>query len=193
MKRVIFIILSGLLICSSVFSQGIERGMWQLQNPGQPYMNSIVTFKRGVFNNTMLNMTNEQSRQAIGSYNLSGSVLVIVINNTRYVYNLKWYSQNKFSLSNNQGTLIYAQSNSSADQYFANYMNWYGMNGGGLNSSSGGGNSSNRYEVCGTCRGTGRCKVCGGSGTYSGYGNSSPCSACNATGKCWKCRGTGNK
>lgn len=54
-------------------------------------------------------------------------------------------------------------------------------------------NSTEQYKVCYTCRGHGRCVVCGGSGVYSAYGFSSTCSACSGTGKCWHCQGSGKQ
>nr|WP_321486265.1 zinc finger-like domain-containing protein [uncultured Draconibacterium sp.] len=59
-------------------------------------------------------------------------------------------------------------------------------------------NSSNEFQnpqpskrKCGGCWGTGRCSVCKGTGTYTGYGSSSTCSGCNGTGKCGICNGAG--
>jgi len=46
-------------------------------------------------------------------------------------------------------------------------------------------------RLCLSCNGLGRCPVCGGSGTYSFLGYSSPCSACESSGKCWNCHGEG--
>ncbi len=56
--------------------------------------------------------------------------------------------------------------------------------------------SNERPQVkpnCYACFGTGICRVCRGTGTYSNYGYSSQCKACGGTGKCHRCHGTGKE
>lgn len=49
----------------------------------------------------------------------------------------------------------------------------------------------NPKKSCIACHGSKMCSICGGTGTYRNYGQSSPCSACGTTGKCSTCNGTG--
>lgn len=189
MKKIIFVTILGLFLCNAVFSQ-IERGMWQMQNPPQWNFNSILTFKGGRVTNTMCDMNNvNDNRQAVGTYKLTGTTLVIVMNRVRYVYTLKWYSRNKIALCNSQATLVYSQSNSTDDKYLQNYLAWNSLYGSPSNNSS----APAKKELCYTCHGVGNCILCHGSGRSSNpyTGTTSVCTGCNGTGKCWRCNGGG--
>lgn len=76
-----------------------------------------------------------------------------------------------------------------------NFLYWCSLNGvsSGGNYSSGGGSSSNKKQLCFTCGGTGRCKLCSGLGKTSNpyTGTRSVCTGCEGTGKCWHCYGSG--
>ena len=184
MKKITtLLIFIGLLFCNSAFSQ-LERGTWQLQNPALESFNSIMSFDDGQVSNTIRDMTQYGSRKAYGTYTLKGNRLVIVMDNITYSYNIQWYNRNKFALVNNIVTLIYSQSNSSEDNYLANYQEEHG---------SYKKPAQAQKELCYTCRGSGRCKVCSGMGKTSNpyTGTRSLCNACGGTGKCWHCYGSG--
>ena len=121
MRKVVFVLFLGLFLNSPVFSQ-IERGMWQLQNSPFPSFSSILNFKDGVVKNSMLDLDTGLYREASGVYKLTGSTLVIVMNNVKYVYTVEWYNRNKFTLFSNGVTLIYEQSNTTEDNFLANYL-----------------------------------------------------------------------
>jgi hypothetical protein len=187
MKKIIFLVFFGLFLCSPLFSQ-IERGMWQMQNPPQWTFNSIMTFRGGRVTNTMCNMTNPSDiRRAVGTYKLTGSTLVIAMNGVRYVYTLKWYGRNKIALCCSQATLIYSQSNTPDDTYMQNYLAWSSVYGAPSTPAPA------QRVLCYTCRGSGSCRICHGSGRASNpyTGTSSICTGCNGTGKCWRCHGGG--
>jgi hypothetical protein len=149
-----------------------------------------MTFDDGKVTNIIRDMNNPNAaRRAVGTYDLSGNYLVILMDNTKYSYILKWYGQNQFTLSNNLATLIYSQSKTAEDTYLSNYIQAHGNPyGSGYNKPT-----TSKREICYTCRGTGRCKVCGGVGSYSNTYTSgrSLCNACSSTGKCWHCYGSG--
>ena len=55
-----------------------------------------------------------------------------------------------------------------------------------------GGTGSRRADLCETCRGTGKCMACQGTGFVKLLGDrKAPCTACNGTGRCPACGGRG--
>lgn len=194
MKRVIFVLLFGLFLNNPLFSQ-IEGKSWQMQNPPEPSFSSILSFSDGNVVNNMLYLNTGQYNIASGVYKLSGSTLVIVMYNVKYVYTVTWYNQNKIALSNSQATLIYGQSGTTEDRFFANYLAWCSINYINPNPSV---NSydeeySNQKRLCFTCGGHGQCKICNGVGSDSNpyTGTTSVCTVCKGTGKCSHCYGSG--
>lgn len=67
-----------------------------------------------------------------------------------------------------------------------------GSNNNGSNNSSSNGSSATA-KTCSKCLGSGVCRVCNGTKSYTPYIGASPvrCSSCNQTGKCSLCNGTG--
>ncbi len=69
----------------------------------------------------------------------------------------------------------------------------YGKSGGGVNPAPAPAPSPRTKYQCSSCKGTGACEFCGGTGWhYNKYdGKRHICNSCNHTGKCQKCKGKG--
>jgi hypothetical protein len=198
MKRIsIFVILTGLFLCSPLFSQNLNIGIWQLQNPDTYSNNEMVSFNAdsATFCYSTCNLLTGQITPLRGVFTLSGNYLTLTFNNNQgsSKFFLTWINQNKMVLSVNNRNLIFGLVGTYEDQFMTNYFNgiystgtYSGSSYGGSNS---GGGSSN--QICYTCHGTGTCNVCHGSGGVSYYGQPrTTCSACGGDGKCWHCHGT---
>jgi len=196
MKRIVFIIAVLLLIGSNKaksttweeFLNETGGTIWQLQNPPAETNLMLGFFKKEDGSNSFIksegDMGTGQISQSRGKYKLSGKDLILTYADGSVVtYTLVFINSNKIDLVSNGITFHYARSNSAEDTWNRSApINTPSYNGG-----------SSGYVACYTCLGTGSCKVCGGSGIYSNYGNSTPCSACYGTGKCWHCHGSGQQ
>jgi len=206
MKRVIFVILVGLLLYNPLFSQNLGGGIWQLQNPDNPSNSEMVGFNldSATFCYSTANLVNMTNFSQRGSFKKLGNYITLTFNNnqgsTRFF--MTWIGPNKLVLSTSNRNLIFASFGSYEDQFFANYVNGIystgtysggGSYGGGSYGGSSGGGTSTGSTICYTCQGVGSCKVCGGTGVYRIYGQSSVCSACGGNGKCWHCHGSGKQ
>ena len=178
MKRLILVIFLGLLFCGSVFSQSLQ-GQWRLQNPNNPSSQEINYFGPNTYMCVGFNALTGQSYMGQGMYSVSDNILTLQQIDGKIMYlKITWNSPNQVVLSTENMRCIYAKIS-------ANYV-----------APSVPGNNvynNNASQVCYTCLGTGRCRVCGGTGTYSIYGESKPCSACSGDGKCWHCKGSGKQ
>ena len=66
----------------------------------------------------------------------------------------------------------------------------WGLNGdSGYGYNDGTSNSGNSWYNCDDCNGTGKCKLCNGSGAMRAYVT---CTDCHGSGKCERCNGTGH-
>lgn len=198
-RRIYYPLILGLLFISSIYGQALEDGLWQLQNPNQMNISSLLSFDKGIITNGSMDMTTGQMGEAKGTYKCSGKNLLINIYNDQYSYTITWVNKDKLILNSVGNKLILAKSGTAEDTYFKRYIDWYGMFGygsGGSYGGSGGGSSYSppKQEICYTCRGVKRCKICEGAGQWKN--SFAPfewhkCSACEGTGKCWHCKGTG--
>jgi len=191
-KRFFFLAILWLFVVNIIYSQMLEGGVWQWQNPPSINISSLITFKSGSISNSTTDLLTNQSNKVSGTYKHSGSSLLVTIDNTKYNYSISWINKNKLILSDGENKLICAKVGTTDDTYFQRYMAWY--IGGG---SYGGSNSTpSKSEICYTCRGIGRCIVCEGMGKWKN--SFAPfewheCSACEGTGKCWHCYGSGKQ
>lgn len=190
--RLLFFLITVFLFSSfETLAQSIVFPLWQLQNPSDFRQSMVFGFgDKGDFTCCTSNITVYNSIQTFkGSYSQSGNTVIIKLGGQVYQFNIVWVNANKMKLIDAQGnTAIYAKCGFPEDTFMMNALN--AINGGYTTPSP---TTPNRPTTCVACYGSGSCKVCGGSGTYSMYGYSSPCSACNQTGKCWNCGGKGVK
>lgn len=191
-RLLFFVILTALLFSTTkTLAQSIVFPMWQLQNPSDFRQSFVFGFgEKGDFSCSSSNITVYNSFLSYkGKYSQSGDIIKIDFEGKVYQFTLVWINNNKMKLIDAQGNAaIYAKCGSTEDTYMLNALN--ALNGGSFSTPN---HQPNKPTTCVACYGSGSCKVCGGSGTYSFLGYSSPCSACSQTGKCWNCGGRGVK
>lgn len=152
------------------------------------FIGSFAFAQTKVYSNSVYgNMTVTFSDNAV--YAVQGNMAVMFYFQSKSSGILNYYNQNYGTLLIAEYCLSYIMPNGQTVMFFANSSG----------SSSGtytprtSTTTTQSYELCYTCHGTGRCTVCKGSGIYSNYGYSDTCSACNGTGKCWHCYGSGKQ
>ena len=195
-RKIVFFVIIAIMLCGSVikaqtWSDFLRGTSWQMQNPQPENWSVLWTFKSGSnFQNLIFDMNTNASRNVVGGYSLKENRLTVVCNNQTYVYSLVYINKNKIEARFNGGAIQLSRSKSSEDRWLATYLMYHQSNNGG-----GSYRSTGTSNVCYTCKGTGRCLVCKGSGTnHNSYtGGNSICSACNGTGKCWHCHGSGRQ
>ena len=178
MKKVIFIILAGLLICSSVFSQSFSGG-WKLQTPNSPNSSEVFYFGSNTYMVTGFDALANRSYIMQGYFSVSDGIMTIQpIGGKTIIVKVTWVNQSSFTLSTERMSSTYSK------------IPGYSLpatpsNGGGTYQPST--PSSTTNQPCWCCNGTGRCNICGGKGTVG----SNKCPDCFGSGSCKHCSGTG--
>lgn len=193
MRIRIFLMTVLVLLSSLTFSQSLDEGIWQLQNPSVANRSEMMGFEKDSrFSYVVCILGSGSQSKFKGIYNLTGNSLTLFFEDgTTAAFILVWVNANKIELVSNDKIMYYAKSLSPEDHFLQNAIN-------GINQRSNFNSGTHDIyqdapKTCGVCLGVGRCNVCRGTGVYSAYGYSSQCSACEGTGKCWKCQGTGKK
>jgi len=199
-KRIVILLIMGLLVCmcnvgfAETWAEFLNNTTWQMQNPQPENWSVLWSFeKKHSYETSILDMNTNTTRSSSGDYVINGNQLTIACNGYTYVYSLRYINEDKFEAQFNGGAFQMSRSKSKEDTWLESYLMFHNPSGGG--GYDNGDSRKNTYEICYTCKGLGRCVVCGGSGiNYNSYtGDRSICSACSGTGKCWHCFGSGKQ
>ncbi len=180
----IIILASLLLVCFSANSQSLVGKGYQLQysSDRHGYSEMMYFADDGTLSILVSNFKTGEKGKIVGKYKIESVNLTISDDSDSQTFSIKWENRNVFYYYSNGSKLVYAEVMSPYDTFMKDYL---------------AADADNTFkpllEKCVACFGEGRCRVCGGDGIYSNYGQSSTCSACNGSGKCSQCGGTGKK